>query len=92
MTLLVDAGEDPGLVYEDQPSLVFSFKRTREKIFAKDMTVSKLSELMGGKKRERNVNWKYVARTGGINILPNLTPPVFQTPPPFPLGLQAVLV
>lgn len=68
--LLVDAGEDPDVVYADQiPTL--SFKRAREKIFAKDMTTSKLSELMGGKDKYKIVNWKYVARTTGTDILPN---------------------
>ena len=60
---LVAAGENPDDVYAPRPT--FPFERAREKIFADDMTVSKLSELMGGKKRERIVNWTYVARTEG---------------------------
>lgn len=63
MIRLVVAGENPDDVYAPQPT--FPFERAREKIFADDMTVSKLSELMGGKKRERIVNWRYVARTEG---------------------------
>ena len=61
---LVEAGEDPDVVFAEQPP-TFSFKRAREKIFADDMTISKLSELMGGKEKARIVNWKYVARTKG---------------------------
>lgn len=68
--LLVDAGEDPDIVYADQIPML-SFKQAREKIFAKDMTTSKLSELMGGKDKYKIVNWKYVARTTGTDILPN---------------------
>lgn len=62
--LLVEAGEDPDVVFAEQPP-TFSFKRAREKIFAKDMTIEKLSELMGGNDKSRIINWKYVARTKG---------------------------
>ncbi|CAD6591818.1 MAG: hypothetical protein ASARMPRED_005769 [Alectoria sarmentosa] len=60
----VEAGEDPDVVFAEQPP-TFSFKRAREKIFADDLTISKLSELMGGKEKARIVNWKYVAQTKG---------------------------
>lgn len=72
--LSVDAGEDPDVVFAEQPP-TFSFKKAREKIFAKDMTIEKLSELMGGNEKWRIVNWKYVARTKGTDILPFQYPP-----------------
>ncbi|KAF6231442.1 hypothetical protein HO173_010403 [Letharia columbiana] len=64
MDARIDAGEDPDVVFAEQPP-TFSFKKAREKIFAKDMTIEKLSELMGGNEKWRIVNWKYVARTKG---------------------------
>lgn len=64
-SLLVEAGEDPDAVYADQAP-AFSFRKARAKIFAPDMTLQKLSELMGGNDRLRIVNWKYVARTDGM--------------------------
>ena len=70
MTALVEAGEDPEVVYADQPP-AFSFKKARAKIFAEDMTIQKLSELMGGNDKGRIVNWKYVARTDGICTFPS---------------------
>lgn len=61
---LVLAGEDPDVVYAVQAP-TFSFSKARAKIFAPDMTIQKLSELMGGNDKWRIVNWKYVARMNG---------------------------
>lgn len=71
-SLVVEAGEDPDAVYADQAP-TFSLQKARAKIFAPDMTLQTLSELMGGNDRLRIVNWKYVARTNGnhIHIPPN---------------------
>ena len=87
MILLVAAGEDRLIVYGELPPAFF--KQARKKIFAQDMTVSKLSELIGGMKREKIVNWKYVARTKGISILPNLT---LENPDALPLGLSGAVL
>ena len=67
MTLPVEAGEDPDVVYAEQPP-TFTFKTAREKIFAQGMDMAKLSELMGGDDKTRIVNWKYVARTKGTSL------------------------
>lgn len=72
MVSSVEAGEDPDVVYAEQPP-TFSLSKARAKIFAPDMTIQKLSELMGGDDKGRIVNWKYVARMNGT-----------YTPPPLP--------
>lgn len=74
MVSLVEAGEDPDVVYAEQAP-TFSLSKARGKIFAPDMTIQKLSELMGGDDKWRIVNWKYVARMNGT-----YNPP---PPPPF---------
>ena len=71
MTSLVEAGEPADVVYAEEPPNL-SFKNARAKIFGKKMTILKLSTLMGGEDKFRIVNWKYVARLGGSNILPNI--------------------
>lgn len=84
MTPLVAAGEPEEVVYADPPPTL-SFKKARAKIFAKDMTIEKLSELMGGDTKDRIVNWKYVARMRGTDIhsqypLPPSLPPIQALP------------
>ena len=66
VTFAVEAGEPADEVYAEQPPTL-SFKNARAKIFAQDMTIEKLSKLMGGNDRYRIVNWTYVARTEGIS-------------------------
>lgn len=61
---LVEAGEDPDVVYA-KITHKFSFSKARAKIFAPGMTIQKLSELMGGEDKGRIVNWKYIARMNG---------------------------
>lgn len=85
-SLVVEAGEDPDAVYADQAP-TFSFHKARAKIFAPDMTLQKLSELMGGNDRLRIVNWKYVARTNGNHIYippsPSPSPSLSLSPKPY---------
>lgn len=80
MVSLVEAGEDPDVVYAEQAP-TFSLSKARGKIFAPDMTIQKLSELMGGDDKWRIVNWKYVARMNGT-----------YNPPPPPLYFQLPLL
>lgn len=88
MVSSVEAGEDPDVVYAEQPP-TFSLSKARAKIFAPGMTIQKLSELMGGDDKWRIVNWKYVARMNGTYT----PPPTFYfqlpllrsfLPPPIP--------
>lgn len=83
-SLVVEAGEDPDAVYADQAP-TFSFQKARAKIFAPDMTLQTLSELMGGNDRLRIVNWKYVARTNGNHTIfpPNPSPSLSLSPKPY---------
>lgn len=76
MVSLVEAGEDPDVVYAEQAP-TFSLSKARGKIFAPDMTIQKLSELMGGDDKGRIVNWKYVARMNGTYTP---SPYLFPTP------------
>lgn len=72
VTLLVEAGEPADEVYAEQPPTL-SFKKARSKIFANDMTIEKLSRLMGRNDKYRIVNWAYITRTKGNAIHPSPT-------------------